>query len=137
MNVVVEWRELYDWDDGWHADCALYAYCTVGGSEILYIGKADGTTVRRRWNRSGKEGFWDALERKRGIYHHAVFLGEIALVRGCRLTRELLADVESLLIKRVRPWGNIQCQESRTSRPGLRVLCEGEWLTARTEFRDS
>jgi len=90
MEVVVEWRELYEGDEGWYTECALYAYSTVGRSEILYIGKADGTTVRRRWSRSGKEGFWDAVERERGIYHHAVLLGEIALIPGRRLTRELL-----------------------------------------------
>lgn len=136
MNVVVAWRELEDGDDGWYADCALYAYCTVGGSEILYIGKADGTTVRRRWNRSGKEGFWDDLEQERGVYEHAVLLGEIGMAPGRRLTRELLADVESLLVKRLRPWGNVQCRNSRISRPGLRVVCKGDWPAARTEFRD-
>jgi hypothetical protein len=136
MDVVIEWRELKDGDDGWYADCALYAYRMVCGAKILYIGKVDDTTVQRRWNRSGKEQFWDELPHQRGIYEHVVLLGEIALARGCRLTRELVADVKSLLIKWLRHWGNIQCLNSRISRPGLRVMWKGDWPAARTEFRD-
>ena len=48
MNVIVDWRMLSEGDPGWNLDCALYAYCTVDHSEILYIRKTDGTTVRRR-----------------------------------------------------------------------------------------
>jgi hypothetical protein len=126
-----------DGDLGWHLNCALYAYCTVDYSEILYIGKTDGTTVRRRWNRSAKEAFWEARERERRILRHAALLGEIVLERQGRLTRELVADIESLLIMRVKPWGKIQCLSSRISRPGLQVMCVGESPLARREFRDT
>jgi hypothetical protein len=136
MNVIVDWRMLSEGDPGWSLDCALYAYCTVDHSEILYIGKTDGTTVRRRWNRSAKEGFWDALESERRIFRHSALLGEIALERQGRLTRELVADIESLLIRHAMPWGNIQCRASRISRPGLHVRCAGAWPLARREFRD-
>jgi hypothetical protein len=136
MNVIVDWRVLSDADPGWSFDCALYAYCAVDHSEILYIGKTDGTTVRRRWNHSAKETFWDALEGERRIFRHVALAGEIALETQRRLTRELAADIESLLIKRVKPWGNIQCRASRISRPGLRIRCAGAWPLASCEFRD-
>ena len=44
-----------------------------------------------------------------------------------RYNPEKLADVESLLIKRLRPRGNIMSINTRISRPGIRVLCDGNW----------
>jgi len=138
MQVTVFWSQLDNEGENplWKANRGLYAY--VGPyNEVLYIGKVDGTTVRQRWNRSGKEAFWNVLERKRGIFKHAVIFGEIELENGSRLTRELLADIESLLINRVQPWGNIQCVNTRIERPGLRVKCGGDWPLPRRNFRDT
>jgi hypothetical protein len=63
--------------------------------------------------------------------------GQLLLQAGRRRSSELLADVESLLIKRLQPLGNIQCTESRISRPGMRVRCSGEWLSKRAGFYDT
>jgi hypothetical protein len=93
----------------------LYAYFAVDDKEILYIGKADRQTVRQRRTRSAKRRFWDDLEDKRNIRKTIVRVGEIGLEEGRKLSRELLLDVESLLIKRLRPWGNI-----RGARPEFR-----------------
>ena len=120
----------------WSQTRVLYAYLASVNHEILYIGKADGTTVRQRWTRSAKEGFWADLEKERRILRHGILAGEIELEKGYRLTRELLADIESLLIKRISPWGNIQSRWSRILRPGLRVICKGEWPLKRRDFRD-
>jgi len=136
MLVTVRWSIAAEDSDLWDYLRALYAYFTVDDSEILYIGKAGRQTVRERWNRSAKEGFWDALETERNIKEHVVRVGEIWLDEGRKLTRELLSDVETLLIKRLRPWGNIQSRLSRIPRPGLRVRCEGDWPIERLEFRD-
>lgn len=137
MLVTVRWRRISrDSDPWWGLSRGLYAYVAPGAGEILYVGKVDGTTVRRRWPRSAKEDFWNDLERRRGIVQHAVLVGEIEVEEGRRLTRELLADIESLLINRVRPWANIQSRHSRISRPGLHVICEGDWPLRRQEFRD-
>lgn len=118
MFVTVRWSPLDN--EGmhplWFANRGLYAYLGPN-NEVLYIGKVDGTTVRQRWNRSGKEAFWNDLEKERGIFKHAVIFGEIELETGSRLTRELLADIESLLIKRVQPWGNIQSRNTRIPGP--------------------
>ncbi len=127
MHVGVAWRALGENDEGWNAYRCLYAYLTPSGQEILYIGKSWGDTVRQRWNRSAKEGFWDDLERKRKIKNHIPLLGEIEVDFGSRFTQALLADIESLLIFHEKPWGNIQSQQSRISRPELSVRCRGDW----------
>jgi hypothetical protein len=87
----------------------------------------NGTSVRQRWNRSAKDGFWEDLEKQRRVYQHCLLAGDVDPLRRLRLTRQLLADIESLLIRRISPWGNIQCQRTRIIRPGLRVRCLGEW----------
>lgn len=137
MLATVHWGRIKrDSDPLWDLARGLYAYIAPNGSEILYIGKVDGTTVRNRWTRSAKESFWDDLEKKRQIRQHIVIVGEIELDEGCRLTRELLADIESLLIKRLQPWGNIQSRYSRIPRPGLRVICKGDWPLKKCKFHD-
>lgn len=138
MLVTVHWSPVSPSlaDPQWKKTRCLYAYLAPDKREILYIGKADGKTLRQRWTRCAKEGFWDDLERKRGIRSHGVIEGDIELEEGSRISCELLADIESLLIARVRPWGNIQSRESRISRPGLRVKCERAWPLDKREFYD-
>lgn len=137
MLITVHWSPLDNEGESplWFANRGLYAY--VGPkNEMLYIGKVDGTTVRQRWNRSRKEAFWNDLERERGVFKTAVIFGEIELETGSRLTRELLADIESLLIKRVQPWGNIQSRNTRIRRPDLHVRCAGSWPLQKSQFYD-
>ncbi len=131
MNIQIRWEAISGEDDAkWGWSGVLYAYLAPEDEEILYVGKADGanSTVRRRWNADDKAGFWRDLERQRGIHQHAVIVGEVDLGPGGRLTRELLADLESLLIKWEGPWGNIQGRKERNlSRPGMDVRCMGSW----------
>lgn len=131
MSMHIRWTAIVGEDDAqWVWSGVLYAYLAPGDEEILYIGKADGaaSTVRRRWNADDKAGFWRELERKRDIHKHAVVVGGVDVGLGGRLTRQLLADLESLLIKWERPWGNIQGRKERNcSRPGMEVRCSGTW----------
>jgi len=137
VGVFVHWRGLADdTDDGWDQLRCLYAYWAHNG-ELLYIGKAWGKTVRERWRREAKAHFWSDLERDRRLFEHGVTVGTIGLMRNERLTEQLLSDVESLLINRTQPWGNIQCQISRIVRPGLIVNCRGDWSERRCVFRDA
>lgn len=137
MIATVHWTSLTGGGhELWTLSRGLYSYWTTNAREVLYIGKVDGATVRQRWSRSGKEHFWNDLERERRIFKHTVFAGEIGLPPGFRLSRELLADIESLLIKRLDPWGNIQSTLTRISRPGLHVRCAGDWPHARATFKD-
>jgi hypothetical protein len=138
MLVTVHWSAVRPSlkDQQWGKTRCLYAYVAPDKRELLYIGKADGKTVRDRWLRSAKEEFWEELEKQRGIRQHAVIVGDVKIENGRRLSRELLADIESLLITRLKPWGNIQSMKSRISRPGLRVRCEGAWPHERRAFAD-
>lgn len=136
LQVIIEWSRLHDDHDGWDAMGCLYAYQAPRGKELLYIGKAWGVSVRGRWQYAAKSGFWDDLETQRNIRKHIPLVGELWLPERNRLTSKLLADVESLLIHQVQPWGNIQCINSRRSRPGLEVRCRGEWPLPNRTFCD-
>jgi hypothetical protein len=86
MTVGVKWRYIrVDDDPAWDWSRVLYSYLDPAGKEILYIGKAVGTTVRGRWNRSAKENFWDDLEEERGIYRtRKEPTGSAVLISCCR-----------------------------------------------------
>ncbi len=135
-RVIVDWRDVSgDADESWDQLRCLYAYLAPNG-ELLYIGKAWGKTVRERWQREAKLHFWNDVERDLAVHEHCVSVGTLALLPNQRLTGELLADVESLLIQRTQPWGNLQCRTSRIERPGLIVQCRGHWFGSQT-YRDA
>ena len=136
-DIIVRWHFLSPEDPGWKSMRCLYAYVAPNKKEILYIGKCWGVTVKARWVRTAKESFWNDLERNRKIEEHFVLLGEVGLTYRRRLTNELLADVESLLIMGEQPWGNIQCKESRIPRPGLVVRCAGSWPGKARFYKDN
>ncbi len=62
--------------------------------------------------------------------------GELELEEDRRLSSQLLADVESLLVMRLQPPGNISSTRSRIYRPGMRVKCAGDWPHRRNAFHD-
>jgi hypothetical protein len=130
--IDIFWEIIKSEDDEmWSWSNVLYAYLDPTGDEIIYIGKAYGktTTVRTRWTAEDKDQFWADLEGERGITEDkvGVIVGEILLDKGQRLTGELVRDLESLLIKKVKPWGNITSRKNRISRPGMQVRCGGNW----------
>jgi hypothetical protein len=136
MHVDVNWLLVDDDDDeAWGWTCALYAYLHPTAPEILYIGKTDGTTVRGRLKATDKMNFWRDLERERGLFEHRVLIAEIST--QARLTRQLLADVESLLIFAIEPWGNIAARRSRIDRPGLVVKNRGRYWPGPRALKDA
>ena len=54
MKIEVEWEKIEAEEDGDNSEC-LYAYLHTETREILYIGKADGSTIRERWEAEDKE----------------------------------------------------------------------------------
>jgi hypothetical protein len=136
QTVFLKWRDANAGDgSGWNQCRCLYAY-RAGNGELLYVGKAWGKTVRERWRFEAKAHFWTDLN-QRQVLEHSVTVGTVSLLPGERLTSELLSDAESLLIHRLRPWGNIQSVASRIERPGLQVHCSGDWVETRRRFRDA
>lgn len=124
LKIALDCRLVSEEDElRWSYNRTLYAYLAQRAAEILYIGKADGCTVRERWRE--KRQFWADLERERNIKSHRVIVAEWDIPANCLMTRQLLADTESLLIYEVNPWGNIQAQFSRIQRAELKVECRG------------
>lgn len=124
----------------WNLSRVLYLYTDIELDEVLYIGKAVNATVKQRWDAPDKMAFWRSLEKERGIHSHITIVGQINLQSSndfSRVTPQIIADVESLLIHQVNPWGNIQCARSRNiSRPGMKVTCSGAWPLRQRTFVD-
>lgn len=135
MRVRLHWTRI-DHDERhelWNASPVLYAY--VHRREILYIGKADGSsTARSRLRASDKQNLYDYLDERR-IDAFRVLVGEFHF--DGRLTRQMVVDVESLLIALVEPRGNISATRSRITRPGMHVRCTGaHWPSVSRHFID-
>lgn len=136
MHVLVDWARLSDTDRRWHQCACLYAYMDVDSGRLLYIGKAGRQSVYQRTRGRHKAGIYDFLDREYGDTVPGVIRGELVLEPGRRFSRQLLADVESLLIYELQPPANIACTRSRISRPGMEVRCRGHWPLRRRRFYD-
>ena len=137
MIVEIEWTCLdHDEDERWDSDLCLYAYLHPERDKLLYVGKADYATVRERLRGADKERLFADIQDEYDVDEVRVLRGEIRLDECRRRSSELLADIESLLIIRLQPFGNIQSTQTRIQRPGLRVTCTGDWPLARSRFRD-
>ena len=136
-DVHVERRTVMRADDEkWQYWRCLYVYVCPTERDILYLGKADRCTVRERWIGADKRSWRDwAIDQDIERVH--LHVGMIDWGDGARYTPEKLADVETLLIKRLRPRGNVQAIQNRVCRPGVRVLCGGNWPHKRTAFVDA
>jgi len=142
--IEIDWKDADKDESLWDAQGVLYAYLHPRPTtKILYIGKADGKTVGERFNADDKHPLWDAIEKEFGIEETdiRIIVGTIRLPVGTHMSSELLADLESLLIKAEYEahnlWWNKQAIETRTSRPGLLVKCTGDWPGEYSEYEDS
>jgi hypothetical protein len=135
--VEVHWAHLRRRSDPrWDDQLCLYAYLHPGRDWLLYVGKCDYSTVRGRLRGDHKKSLFAELRKNFGSSSVRVLCGEILLSEGSRRTSALLSDVETLLIKRLKPFGNIQSRHSRIERPGMRVHCVGGWPFRRWRFHD-
>ncbi len=141
-SIILDWRDVNHesgrWDERWDYTVALYAILHPTEDEVLYLGKADGSTVGRRWDADDKhERVWRRIEEERGLFEHGFIVGEFRMPFDLRLTRELVCDIESLLIHEVQPWANRQNTRSRGfTRQGMAVRCQGHWPLRRKTYRD-
>jgi hypothetical protein len=136
LAVTLHWFWVEGDDDSrWRHDLALYAYLAPFKAEIYYMGKCDRTSVRGRAAYSAKSGAWDCINKLSKT--HRVIVAEIEV--GQRLTRELLADIESLLIFTIQPCCNVQNTQSRGKhcRRGMRIKCKGEaWPLSKRVYHE-
>lgn len=139
MRVEVDWAHLKDrWDERWREGFGLYAYLHPDRDWLLYIGKCDFSNTRQRLHGTHKVRLFEDIRLEYGVERDELrkLHGRLILTDGHRRSSELLADVESLLIMRRHPFGNIQSTRRRIARPGLRVHCLGDWPFKRSRFHD-
>jgi hypothetical protein len=134
MSIEIQWRTLLAESEEWNHRHVLYAYLNPNTDQILYLGMAWQRTVLQRFRDRDKNGLRDFLAHEFRLDGVKVLVGNVWM-EG-RLTRQLLSDVESLLIKRLKPAGNIMCRSTRISRRGMRLECYHEWPHHRTRFVD-
>jgi hypothetical protein len=95
LKATLHWYGVESDDDArWRHDLALYTYLAPVKDEIYYLGKCDRTSVRGRSAYSAKSGAWDCINARSKT--HRLIVAELEVKQ--RLTRQLLADIESLLI---------------------------------------
>jgi hypothetical protein len=124
------------WGDDISLLRVLYAYLNPKTRQVLYVGKADYRSVRQRYRGDHKNAMFLDLIGSRPSLKIEVIVGELYFDANRRYSSALLADVESLLIYRLKPPLNRQCINSRISRPGMVVTCSGRWPHIRTRFVD-
>jgi hypothetical protein len=134
MAIEIEWKTLLPDSKQWNHTHVLYAYVHPDTGDILYVGMAWHRTVGQRFTDRDKQALFDFFSNELGLSGVDVRVGEVWM--DGRLTRQLLSDVESLLIRRLQPAGNIMCRSSRISRGGMRLKCLNEWPHERTRFVD-
>ena len=101
MSIEIKWQELLPDSQEWDHRHVLYAYLNPHTAEIIYLGMAWHRTVRQRFQDGDKNALRDFFLNELGLEGVKIIVGSIWL-EG-RLTRQLLSDIESLLIKRLRP----------------------------------
>ena len=65
-----------------------------------------------------------------------MLVGDLYLEPGRNFSSALLSDVESLLISEIQPGVNNKSRNTRISRPGLVVHCQGVWPFGAQVFVD-
>jgi hypothetical protein len=133
MEVHLKWKRMNSRSSDFNR--VLYSYVDHSDDQILYIGKADFCSVRQRMRGEHKRGLYEYFD-EINVKKFNVIIGEFYLEENRRLSQELISDSESLLIKRLQPPGNIMSRSSRIMRPGLKVLCFGNWPHHRANFFD-
>ncbi|MBT3039204.1 MAG: hypothetical protein KME37_09750 [Candidatus Thiodiazotropha sp. (ex Codakia orbicularis)] len=132
MEIEIEWEYTDEEEESIDFNEVLYAYLNPHSDEILYIGKADRSSVWERMKGEHKEDVFDFIQNELGLNEFSCIVG----VPDVPAYGDLLADIESLLIYCIKPSANIQSKNSRISRPELSVTCSGDWPYKESQFYD-
>ena len=137
MNIKVEWAYTGSDEESLKFSRVLYAYLHPESSDILYLGKADYSTVKKRLTGQHKGAIFSDIVNDLKVSEIHAIVGQLHLPSEKRFSSELLSDVESLLIIAVQPSYNRQSRQTRISRPGIVVNCTGDWPLAIKMFKDA
>lgn len=134
--VTVNWKYISgNEDEKWDWCRVLYMYLAPNEGEPIYIGQAYACSVRERLRTAEKEDLWGYVKKLK-VTRYALAVGNIIIPRGQNISKELVNDIESLLIYHTLPCGNIMCKDTRISRPGMRIRCRGDWPLPQNIFED-
>ena len=100
MQISVHWKSFDgDEDSGRAALWPFFAYVTPDCEEIVYIGKANRELAENHSDGSEtRNPLFRELAERRGIRQLELLSGTVRLPPGAKLTRELLADIEAMLM---------------------------------------
>src|SRR5579862_3608230 len=101
-EVLLKWRKIGAGNPALEWTRTFYALHLRGEGRVLYLGKADYQTIGDRVRCESKGGVWDHFTQI-GLAPRDVGLVAAEVFTDARWTSELQADVESLLIARIRP----------------------------------
>ena len=136
MNIELRWSHTGNGEENLQFSRVLYAYLHPESHEVLYLGKADYSTVQERRRGPHKDKIFAAIASGERLSVLHAIVGTLYLPEGARYSSELLSDVESLLIIELQPRYNEKSKCSRICRPGLMVKCQGDWPTNQKTFHD-
>lgn len=137
MKINVHWKYANNKaDDILKSRQVLYSYTDNRGEEIVYIGKAYACSVKERLSGRHKDKIFEYLRKTYKFKEYGLAVGKIKLPKSNRLSAKLVSDIESLLIYKLKPSANIQSIRSRISRPGMEIVCCGDWPYEDNRFVD-
>lgn len=114
-QVIIMWKQVNIEEILYHEDVYFYAF---GGEELLYIGIAFYQDVNDEIKQSLRSFNLDP-------YNTLIWIGFIEDKTFNRDTKQIIRDIECLLIYVNQPEFNTQCKENYTGRDNLMILSEG------------
>jgi len=115
-RIVIDWQDV-SMEGGcrWDWTLALYAILHPKEDVILYLGKADGTTVRTRWNADDKhERVWRPYRKMSWVSLSTASLLENSAYQVLfGSPGSWVADVEALLIHQIQAMGQYSMRQDQ------------------------
>lgn len=131
QEVKLKWYGPFDIDEIYESDFEVLDYIEgfymfLYESKILYIGQVYFKSLRERINEHLRgDSLWRWIERNYDSKNVSMMIAEIESMDQERITKQLVNDVESLLIITQQPEGNIQSTRTYYGRD-LKIVNLGE-----------
>src|SRR5438445_7777850 len=80
IDVTLDWYEPNEED--WNEARCVYAYLEPETKKIIYIGKADDSSPRERWNGHERDGLFEFFKLELDLEECDVIFGEVEAMEG-------------------------------------------------------